>query len=287
MVISALTWSLSTSPTLPALQYPCGKPLPKNMGSAFSPVSSGTVLTILVVAVGLAYLFYTGQIGEHPPGSGLALPKEKSKHSRSLKKSKKKRAVTKEVVTSAAEEDVKLPRSEPSTSSGAKSKLDEQKPTVIPGGFASDATASAVEHDTDAGGSGKPKKKKKGKSKKAGREGTGSSAQVEEKSDAADPAEFSSLGRSAGGAGLDPETWTRVESRRKPKSQPMDPKSGPQDGSCDAGITTSVTDNSFPATGDEAGPTRQPGASSASQENRRTFAEKLIPKPCKTGVEAQ
>jgi len=214
------------------------------MGSAFSLVSLGAVLTILVVAVGLAYLFYTGQIGEHPPGSGLALPKEKSKHSSSLKKSKKKQAVIGEVVTSAAEEDVKLPRSEPSTSSGAKSKLDEQKssvtsfPTVIPGGFGSDATASAVEHDTDAGGSGKPKKK--GKSKKAGREGAGSSAQVGEKSD---PTGSSSLGRSAGGVGLDPEAWTRVESRRKPKSQPMDPKSGPQDGTCDAGITTSVTDN--------------------------------------------
>jgi len=256
------------------------------MGSAFSFVSSGTVLTILVVAVGFAYLVYPGQTGEHPPGSGLALAKEKSKHpSSSKKKSKKKQAVTKEVVTSAAEEDVKLPGSEPSTSSGAKSKLDEQKPTVIPGGFGSDATASAVEHDTDAGGSGKPKKKKKGKSKKARREGTGSSAQVEEKSDAADPAEFSSLGRSAGGAGLDPEAWTRVESRRKPKSQPTDSKSGPQDGTSDAGITTSVTGNSSPATEDEAGPIPQPDASSVSKENRKTLAEKLIPKPRKTGVE--
>jgi len=254
------------------------------MGSAFSFVSSGTVLTVLVVAVGFAYLSYPGQTGEHPPGSGLALAKEKSKHSSSLKKSKKRHAVTKEVVTSAAEEDVKSPGSEPSTSSGAKSKSDEQKPTVTPGGFGGDATASAVEHDTDAVGSGKPKKKK-GKSKKAGREGTGSSAQVEEKSDAADPAESSSLGRSAGGAGLDPEAWTRVESRRKPKSQPTDSKSGPQDGTSDAGITTSVTGNSSPATEDEAGPIPRPDATSASKENRKTLAEKLIPKSRKTGVE--
>ena len=274
------------------------------MGSAFSFVSSGTVLTILVVTVGVTYIFYTSQAGEHPPGSRLALPKEKSKHSSSLKKkSKKKQAVTKEVVTSAAEEDVKFPGSEPSTSSGVKSKSDEQKPTVlsfptvIPGGFGSDATTSAVEHDTDAGGSGKPKKKKKGKSKKAGTEGAGSRAQVEEKSDVADHVDPSSLGRSAGsknrqlqsgeegGAGLDPEAWTRVESRRKPKSQPTDSKSGPQDGTSDAGITTSVTGNSSPVTEDEAGPTPQLDASSASKENRRTLAEKLIPKPRKTGVE--
>ena len=268
------------------------------MGSAFSFVSSGTVFTVLVVAVGFAY--FSSQTREPFPNSGLVLPKEKSKRSSSpKKKSKKKQVATKEVVTSAAEEeDVKLPGSEPSTSSGVKSKLDQLKPTVIPGGFGSDATASAVEQDTDAGGSGKQKKKKKGKSKKAVTESTGSTAQVEEKSNAAGPAESSSLSRSAsskkrqpqlaetGGASLDDsEAWTRVESKRKPKSQVADSKSGPQDVVSDAGITTSVTGNSSPATEDEVGPTPQPDASSASKDNQRTLAEKLIPKPRKTGVE--
>lgn len=274
------------------------------MGSAFSFVSSGTVLTILVVAVAFAYGYYSSQIREPSPESRLVLPKEKSKVSGSLrKKSKKKLAVSREIVTSTAEEeDVKLPGSEPSTSSGVKSKSDGQKPTVvsfptvIPGGFGGDTTPSAAEHDTDAGGQGKPKKKKKGKGKKVGTEG--SNTQVEGKSDASGPAESSTLGRTAstkkrqsqlgegGGAGLDnPEAWTRVEARRKPKSQPTDSKGGPQDVTSDAGITTSVTGNSSPVTEDEAGPTPQPDASSASKDNRKTLAEKLTPKPRKTGVE--
>ena len=275
------------------------------MGSAFSFVSSGTILTILVVAVTFSYGYYSSQIREPSPESRLALPKEKSKHSSSLKKKpKKKQAVGKEAVTSTAEEseDVKLPGSEPSTSSGVK-KSDEPKPTVvsfptvIPGGFGGDSAASTVEHDTDAGSSVKPKKKKKGKSKKAGTEGAGSSARVEEKSDAASPAESSTLGHpagvrkrqsqlgGAGSAGLDDsEAWTRVESKRKQKSQPADSKGGPQDAS-DAGITTSVTGNSSPPTEDEVGPRPEPDVSSGPKENRRTLAEKLIPKPRKTGVE--
>jgi len=209
--------------------------------------------------------------------------------------------VTKEVATSAAEEDVKLPGSEPSTSSGIKSKSDEPKPTVvpsptvIPGGFGSDATASVVEHDNDAEVSGKPKKKEK--SKKAGRESAGSNTRVGEKSDVAGHKESPPLGRSAGsknrrsqlgeegGTGLDPEAWTRVESRRKPKTQPTGPKSGPQDGISDAGIMTSVTGNSSPATEMEASPTPQPDDSSASKGDWKTLAEKLNPKPRKTGVE--
>ena len=263
-------------------------------------MSSGTVLTILVVAVGFAYQYASSQAREPSPNLRLTMPKEKSK-----KKSKKKQTVTKEVITSAGEEDVKLPGSEPSTSSGVKSKSDEPKPTVvsfptiIPGEFGGDSTASAVEQDTDAGGSGKQKKKKKkGKSKKAGTEGADSSAQVEEKSDVAGPAGSSSLGRSAsskkrqsqlaeaGGAGLDDsEVWTRVESRRKPKPQPTDSKSGPQDATSDAGITTSVTGNSSPPTEDEAGSGPQPDPASASKDNQRTLAKKMIPKPRKTGVE--
>jgi hypothetical protein len=275
------------------------------MGSAFSFVSSGTVLTVLVVAVGFAYQYYSSQTQEPSPNLRLTLPKEQPKHSGSLKKkSKKKQAVTKEVLTSGAEqEDVKLPGSEPSPSSGIKPKSDERKPTllslptVVPGGFGGDTTSSAVEQDTDAGGSGKQKKKKKAKSKKAGAGGAGSSAQVEEKSDPAGPAESSSLGRSAGSkrshpqlavagdAGLDDsEAWTRVESKRKPKSQPMDSKSNPQDATSDAGITTSVTGTSSPMSEDEVGGP-QPDASSASEDDRRTLAEKLVPKSRKAGVE--
>ena len=206
---------------------------------------------------------------------------------------------------SAADEDIKVPGSVPSTSSGVKSKTDEPNPTVvpfpavIPGGFGGgDATSSAVEQDTDAGAPPKPKKKKKGKSKKGLIEGAGSNPQVEDKSDAAGPAESSSLGRSASSkkrqpqsseasnAGLDDsEAWTRVESRRKPKSQPSDSKGPGQDTVSDAGITTSVTGNSSPATEDEGGPVDQPDSSSAPGENRRTLAEKLTPKPRKTGVE--
>lgn len=275
------------------------------MGSAFSFVSSGTVLTVLVVAVGFAYQYYSSQTQEPSPNLRLTLPKDQSKHSGSLKKkSKKKQAATKEVATSGAEEDVKLPGSEPSPSSGIKSKSEEHKPTVlsfptvVPGGFGGDTTSSAVEQDTDAGGSGKQKKKKKkAKSKKAGAGGAGSSVQVEEKSDPAGPAESSSLGRSAGnkrlhtqlavagGTGLDDsEAWTRVESKRKPKSQPTDSKGNPQDATSDAGITTSVTGTSSLVSEDEAS-APQPDASSASEDNRGTLTEKVVPKPRKVGVE--
>lgn len=272
------------------------------MGAALSLVSSTTVITILTVSVGFAYLYHTSQIREPSPDSILPLPKEK----RSLKKSKKKQAVAREVETStsAAEEtDVKVPGSEPSTSSVVKSKSDEQKPkvlsfpTVVPGSFGGDTT-SAVEQDTDAGASVKPKKKKKGKSKKAVTEGAGSSGKIEEKSDVVGSVEPPSVGRSAsskkrqqqlggeGGAGLDDsEAWTRVESRRKPKSQPSDSKGRQHETVSDAGITTSVTGNSSPATDDEAGPITQPETSSVAKDDQRTLAEKLIPKPRKTGVE--
>lgn len=270
------------------------------MGAAFSLVSSTTVITVLVLSVGFAYLFHISQIREPFPGSIPTLPKEK--HSASLKKkSKKKQGVTKEVETSAAEEtDVRVPGSEPSTSSGVKSKLDEPKPTVVsfptvvPGSFGGDTTTSAVEQDTDAGAPAKLKKRKKGKSKRVATEGAGS---VEDKSDAVGPTEPSSLGRPAsskrrqsqigeeGGARLDDsEAWTRVESRRKAKSQPSDSKGRPQDTVSDAGITTSVTGNSSPATEDEAGPTTQPESSSVPKDDRRTLAEKVT-KTRKTGVE--
>ena len=277
------------------------------MGAAFSLLSSGPVLTVLVVSVGFAYLYHTSQIREPFQDSALAYPEEKSKPSSSLKKkSKKKQEVTREVETSAAEDsaDVKVPGSEPSTSSAVTSRSVERRPivmsclSIVPGGFGGDTTTSAVEQDTDAGSSVKPKKKKKkGKSKKAVTEEAGSSGQVEEKSDAASPPESSTLGRSASGkkrlqlgeagsAGLDDsEMWTRVESRRKLKSQPSDSKGGPQDAVSDAGITTSVTGNSSPATEDEADPVTQPESSSGPKENRKTLAEKLTPKPRKTGVE--
>lgn len=274
------------------------------MGAAFSLVSSTTVITVLVLSVGFAYIFHSSQIREPSPGSIPALPQEK--RSSSLKKKlKKKQAVAKEVETSATEEtDVKGLGPEPSTSSGVKSKSDEPKPAVVsfpnvvPGSFGGDTTTSAVEQDTDAGASVKPKKKKKGKSKKTVTEGAGSSGQIEGKSDAVGPAESSPLGRSAsskkrqpqageeGGSGLhNSEAWTRVESRRKPKSQPSDSKGHPQDTVSDAGITTSVTGNSSPPTEDEAVPAAQPEASSVPKDNRGTVAEKPIPKLRKTGVE--
>lgn len=273
------------------------------MGAALSLVSSTTIITILVVSVGYAYLFHSGQVRQPFPDPFPAVPKEKISGPLK-KKSKKKQPVTKEVETSATEDtDVKVPGLEPSTSSGVKSKSDEPKPTVVsfptilPGSFGGDTTTSAVEVDTDAGASLKPKKKKKGKSKRATTEGAGSSGQVEEKSDAAGHAESSSLGRSGsskkrqsqsgqGGAGLDDsEVWTRVESRRKQRLQPSDSKGLPQDTVSDTGITTSVTGNSSPPTEDEAGPIAQPGSSSVSKDNQSTLAEKSIPMPRKTGVE--
>ena len=100
-------------------------------------------------------------------------------------------------------------------------------------------------------------------------------------------------GRRSGGAGLDDGGWTRVETKKTARGvggATAAQKDGLEVSTSDAGVTTSVTGtgNSSPVT--ERTEELEEGSHLADSvdsmpENRRTLAEKLLPKPRKTGVE--
>ena len=69
---------------------------------------------------------------------------------------------------------------------------------------------------------------------------------------------------------LDDGPWTRVESRKRGVAQQQQP----QPAASDAGITTSVTGTSSPVT-----ERTEDEHALATEENRRTLAERLLPKP--------
>jgi len=95
-------------------------------------------------------------------------------------------------------------------------------------------------------------------------------------------------------ASLDTDgSWTRVASRRNRGAAASDDKNlhSAEPSTSDAGITTSHTGNSSPVaerTEDESFLLQQPRSSASrnsGEENRKTLAEKLLPKPRKTGVD--
>jgi hypothetical protein len=177
-------------------------------------------------------------------------------------------------------------------------------PDVVPGGF--DApSAAAPTPALESAEQGEPlapaaKKNKKKKTKKPAAPGTLGVA-TDDQSDAASstagpsqpavpPASASAPGRKASKKSLaqptveDGESWTRVETRKKSakgvEGAPV---------SSDAGITTEVTGTSSPATGGtDAGTEADSGNDDGmmrKEETRRPLAERLLPKPRKTGVD--
>lgn len=179
-------------------------------------------------------------------------------------------------------------------------------PEVIPGGF--EPSQSGLEAEPSEGPKSSSIKPKKKKGKKTGTGAGGSrnlTTDVQSDSSATAPeSHISSSSRpkrkSPAPKPTPPSTslldtdgpWTRVESKKRNPPQQQDQLStspvgeGPSGGgvvtTSDAGITTSVTGNSSSVadpTEDESQP-RQ-----GSPENRRTLAEKLVPKPRKTGVD--
>ncbi|KIP01249.1 hypothetical protein PHLGIDRAFT_27046 [Phlebiopsis gigantea 11061_1 CR5-6] len=150
-------------------------------------------------------------------------------------------------------------------------------PGVVPGGFETQPQpAEPAPTAQAAAAASKPKKKKK--SKKAA--GGGSAVPLDAQSDSSATAPESSstpvprpAAKRKSTPVLDDEPWTRVESRRR-AAAPQQPAVS------DAGITTSVTGTSSPVaerTEDE--------HALGTDENRRTLAERLLPKPRKTHVE--
>ena len=78
--------------------------------------------------------------------------------------------------------------------------------------------------------------------------------------------------------------WTRVESRKKParaQEATTSTSLSVEQVTSDTGITTSVTGTSEPTEDEQ----EAEGASEREPENRRTLAERLLPKPRKTKVE--
>ena len=177
-----------------------------------------------------------------------------------------------------------------SAGAGASSKEDVPAepsvvsfPPVVPGGF--DAPSDSADRPAAAS---KPKKKKK--AKKA------SPVPVDAQSESSATAPESSAARKPKKSAtpkppaLDDDGWTRVETKRKVARDATKADAPAGEGrpqlevsTSDAGITTSVTGNSSPVT--ERTEDESALADSGISENRRTLAERLLPKPRKTGVE--
>ncbi|KAI0358338.1 hypothetical protein OH77DRAFT_1397778 [Trametes cingulata] len=237
------------------------------MGSAQSLVSTAAALAIVgAVAYGFirpgdptASIASTGT----PPSAGS---------SASSKKKQKKKAGT----VSDAREDVPV---DPSVVSF---------PPVVPGDF--DPPSEPAEKP------GAAKSKKKKKSKKAGTPipqdaQSESSATAPESSVARKPRKSATPKPQTG----DEEGWTKVETKKKasqpapgtgaPAGSSSAPERPPEVSTSDAGITTSVTGNSSPVTERTEDESHASLPDSRTSDNKRTLAEKLLPKPRKTGVE--
>lgn len=253
------------------------------MGSIQSYLTSPTAL-ILVAVVGAAS-YVTSQRGLQPP-SDSASPNQldsATKQSNTVpgsatiatassgtkkNKNKKQQGAVAAIATSDA----------PSTS-GAQ-------PNVIPGGF--EPTTPTPDTPTEPA----TKSKKKKKAKKAGTSAGGAGTRItptepqsdssatapeshakptKKKSPGPKPAAHSSLLENDG-------PWTRVEPRKRTAPEGSASSSAPARPESDAGIT-SITGTSSSVADEAEAETSHP------EENRRTLAEKLLPKPRKTGVE--
>lgn len=167
-------------------------------------------------------------------------------------------------------------------------------PAVVPGSF--DPPTPTPETSASAEPTSKSKKKKKAKKTGTSASGAGSGSRItpsepqsdssatapesnakptKKKSPAPKPAASSSTL-------LDDEgPWTRVESRKRNVTQNApegSSSSAPHRAESDAGVT-SITGTSSSVADEAEAETSHP------EENRRTLAEKLLPKPRKTGVE--
>ncbi|KAI9062623.1 hypothetical protein FKP32DRAFT_1593288 [Trametes sanguinea] len=244
------------------------------MGSAQSLVSATAVLAIIgAIAYGFA------RPGDptaslSPPGGAQA-----PDASASSKKKQKKKADAKQT-----------PLAEPRVVSF---------PPVVPGDFDTPSEAAEVSATGGSAKSGKKKKKGKKASSPVPQDAqSDSSATAPESSTApARKQRKSTTPKPTAAATADDDGWTKVQTKKKvqPKAQTAQgdvanssaPDRPLEISTSDAGITTSVTANSSPVTERTEDESHSLLADSRPSvpENRRTLAEKLLPKPRKTGVE--
>lgn len=268
------------------------------MGSSQSYISSEAALTAAVIA-GALVLGYS-QYGHSPTTTRNLTPSSAGKAGK--KKKQPHPELKKDSTESSLSQDLQLPQVKP---------IVVPFPAVIPGEF--DLSAAAPVSATNEPAS-KPKKGKKKKGKAASGAIATSSADTRSESSAgvtlSTPPEnrSSSKSKRQGSSPLSKPlkqsttsidtdgSWTRVESRRRNPPQVSSGSASTGDGhqhvaaelthSDAGGITTSVTGNSSPITER----TEDEGMAYNDDErytpgNRRTLAEKLLPKPRSTAVD--
>ncbi|EKM50178.1 uncharacterized protein PHACADRAFT_264760 [Phanerochaete carnosa HHB-10118-sp] len=240
------------------------------MGTIYSSLS---VLSIALIAGGIIY----GFLEKRPPPPDWAgpsnravLPGQEQPVSSETKGKKKKKAVAKEGGVQPASQ----PEVEPTV---------VQFPAIVPGSFeqAAEQTVSAA--------TSKPKKKKKAKKTAAGASQIPLDAQSDSSATAPEsptpvPRPIATRRKSTPIIDTD-GPWTRVESKKRGVHPLQSAASAAASSSATAEpaaseVTTSVTDTSSPVnerTEDE--------QALGTADNRRTLAERLLPKPRKTHVE--
>lgn len=238
-------------------------PLSKTAITMGSVVSLPTAIALALIAGGILY----GFVQSHPelpqPVAKLAPPDDGT----STKKGKKKRGAQTEpsIVIHKPEEPTATPIVVPF-------------PPVVPGSFEGEPQSSKS----------KPKKKK---AKKGPHTGTspaqrGDDAQSESSATAPESSTPVPRPKRKSPPVLDSDgPWTRVESRKKPV-KPLEATTstslGVEQVTSDPGITTSVTGTSEPEPSEDE---EAEGTDEREPENRRTLAERMLPKPRKTKVE--
>ncbi|THH28838.1 hypothetical protein EUX98_g5356 [Antrodiella citrinella] len=255
------------------------------MGSILSNLSTQSVAVVVIVVSAVSYtvvqhVLFTGPTQEvtSTPGGAAA------DSSAAGKKGKKKKAVTAQSDTAVGA----------SAHSGVK-PIVVPFPSVIPGSFESPAVTSEQEQADVAT---KPSKSKKKKAKKSSTPVIGGGTRsvpldAQSESSATAPESHAPTSKPAKKKSPTPkpptmslvdtdDTWTRVETRRRGNQSPSAAHSRDTSGALgsDAGLSTSVTGNSSPVnerTEDE--------SRLQVPENRRTLAERLLPKARKTGVD--
>ncbi|KZT64490.1 hypothetical protein DAEQUDRAFT_698641 [Daedalea quercina L-15889] len=246
------------------------------MGSAQSHVPEAVVAVLVVAGATAAYSYTPSSSQSRPepePAPALA--------SATGKKKSKKNPAAESALSASGEQ----PASKPTVVSF---------PPVVPGSFdASSALADTEPTPEPAPKAGKSKKKK---GKKAGAgvsrpvDAMSESSATAPESPNAAPARPTAKSRKTPTPKPAPApppvdtdgSWTRVEPKRRKDPQEATPLDA---GTSDAGITTtSITGNSsptVPASDDE----EAADTKASTSDNRRTFAERMLPKPRKTGVE--